>query len=164
MVAFGAIHKASELVDRAATVLIVALLAAMTVVTFSQIIFRVFFTALIWSEEIARYMLVWLTFIGAGSVHKRMGHISIDLLRNALPAKVQKPFQIVTHLICVVAFVVVVYFGIAYIQVTQAQLSAAMRIPMWYAYIAMPIGGATMLLHSVSHILKILVKERVAAQ
>ena len=154
MIFAGFVQKTSDTLDRALTVVTVMLLGAMTIVTFAQIIFRVFFTALIWSEEVARYMLVWLTFLGAGCVHKRSGHIAAAILHGLVPTNARKFFQILTHLICMVVFGVIIYYGILYVQVTSAQLSAAMRIPMRYIYIAIPLSGAVMMLNSISHILQ----------
>lgn len=151
----GVVFKVSDWVDQVATVMTVILLGAMTIVTTSQIIFRTFFTALIWSDEAARYMMVWLTFIGAGCVHKRSGHIAINMFGDLLPVRCQKYFRIFTQLICLLAFLVVIYFGIEYVRLTHAQLSAAMRIPMRYMYIAMPLGAAIMFIHSIAHIFQI---------
>ena len=149
------VQKVSDTLDRALTVVTVALLGAITVITFAQIIFRAFFSALIWSEEAARYMLVWMTFLGAGCVHKRSGHIAVALLHSLVPGVSKKFFQVLTHLVCVAVFAVMIYYGVNYVQVTSAQLSAAMRIPMRYIYMAIPLSGAVMMLHTVSHILRI---------
>jgi TRAP-type C4-dicarboxylate transport system permease small subunit len=59
-------------------------------------------------------------------------------------------------------FGVMIYYGVIYVQVTSAQLSAAMRIPMQYIYIAIPLSGSIMMLHSISNILQLFVaKEEV---
>lgn len=153
------IQKASDAVDRASTALTVILLGAMTIVTFMQIICRVFFSALSWSEEAARYMLIWITFIGAGCVHKRAGHISITFIQDIVPGKARKLLQILTQLLCIVVFAVATYYGFSYMQLMGAQLSAAMRIPMRYMYAAIPVGCIVLLLHSVSQIVQICTKK-----
>ena len=52
-----------------------------------------------WGEELARYCMVWLTFIGISAGVKQGSHIGVDALLNALPANVQKGFRIVVSLI-----------------------------------------------------------------
>ncbi len=71
MVVAKAVKRVSDLLDRFCSIVLVILLAGMVLVTLMQIICRVFFDALTWSEEVARYLLVWSTFIGAGCVYKR---------------------------------------------------------------------------------------------
>lgn len=61
------------------------LLAVMVVVTGMQIVFRVFFKTLTWSEELCRYLLVWSSFVGASCVYHSGGHISVTVVQNLLP-------------------------------------------------------------------------------
>ena len=81
------IHKLSDILDKLMEVVIVFMLGAMVVITGAQIVFRIFFTSLAWSEEATRYLLIWSTLLGAGCVYKHAGHISISILQDALPAK-----------------------------------------------------------------------------
>ena len=155
MVVFRAIQKASDALDAVATVITVLLLGAMILVTFAQVVFRIFFTAIIWSEEITRYMLVWITFIGAGCVHKRAKHIAITLLQKLFPGKIRKSFEILAQLLCIAVFIVAIYFGFLYMSLMGSQLSPSLRVPMRYMYAAIPVGGMILLLHSVSWIIQI---------
>ena len=151
----SSIQKASDAVDRVCTVFTVVLLGTMTVVTFTQIVCRVFFEALSWSEELARYTLLWLTFIGAGCVHKRAGHISITLIQDILPVKGRKVLQILAQLLCIAVFMVAIYYGFTYMKLMGLQLSAAMRVPMRFMYAAIPLGCLVLMLHSIALITQI---------
>jgi TRAP-type C4-dicarboxylate transport system permease small subunit len=155
------IQKASDALDRVCTVITVMLLGAMTVVTFAQIVFRVFFSALSWSEELARYALIWLTFIGAGCVHKRAGHISITILQDILPGRTHKVFQILSQLLCITVFLIAIFYGFSYVKLMGTQLSAALRIPMRYMYAAIPLGCIVMTLHSAANIAQMCAKKEV---
>jgi len=155
VIVFKAIQKASDALDNVCTVITVILLGAMTLVTLAQVVFRIFFTAIIWSEEVTRYMLVWLTFIGAGCVHKRAKHIAITLLQKLFPDNIRKSLEILTQLLCIAVFIVAIYFGFLYMNLMGAQLSPSLRVPMRYMYAAIPVGGSILLLHSVSWIIQI---------
>ena len=85
-------------------VVIVAMLGIMVVVTGAQIVCRVFFTSLSWSEEATRYLLIWSTLLGAGCVYKHAGHISITLLQDLLPEKAKDVIQILIHGLCILLF------------------------------------------------------------
>src|SRR5690606_28631425 len=77
-------------VDRAvvaaSSVLVVILLLVMTGSTLAGVFARYFLNeALTWSEEVARYSMVWLSFVGGGLVFRHGGHIAIDVLVRKLP-------------------------------------------------------------------------------
>jgi TRAP-type C4-dicarboxylate transport system permease small subunit len=124
----------------------------------------VFFSALSWSEEVARYLLVWSTFIGAGCVYKRGGHISVLIVQDLLPFKLQKLLKILVHVLCGIFFVLAVYYGFKYTGKQGTQLSAALRIPMSLMYMAIPVGCGVMLLHAFNSIVQIFVAQEVAEQ
>ncbi len=156
MVLIKAIHKLSDLLDRAAEVIIVLMLGAMVVITGAQIVCRIFFTSLSWSEEATRYLLIWSTLLGAGCVYKHGGHISITILMDSLKGAAGKTLQILVHLICFVLFLVIVRYGILYFGKQGSQVSAALRLPMRYVYTCIPIGAAIMAFHALDAVLGIL--------
>lgn len=150
------IHKVSGWLDRIGAGLSLVMLAAMVLITGLQIACRVFFTALSWSEEAARYLLVWSTFIGAGCVYKHAGHISVTVVQSLLPGMGKKALELLVHLICGAFFAVIVYYGVLYAGKQGGQLSPAIRIPMSYMYASIPVGGALMLWHALDAILQTL--------
>ena len=156
------IKKASDFVDKIGSFLLILTMIGMVFFTSIQIIARVFFEALSWSEEITRYLLVWSTFIGAGCVYKRGGHINVSFIQDRFKGKANKYVKIFVHLICIAFFVIAVYFGIIYMLKQGAQRSPAMGIKMNLMYMAIPIGCGAMLLHAISAISEVLVTEEVA--
>ncbi len=153
MVIVRGIHKISDILDKIAEVAIVAMLAAMVVITGAQIVCRLFFTALSWSEEATRYLLIWSTLFGAGCVYKHSGHISISVLQDMLPGKAKDVLQIVVHVFCMILFALAVFYGIQYFGKQGNQLSAAMRLPMRYVYTCIPIGCGLMCFHALDAVL-----------
>ena len=142
-------------IDKICLYLVVIMIAAMVCITCAQIICRIWFTALSWSDEATRYLLIWSTFIGASCVYRAKGHISITALQNAIPHhKIQKALQIFVHLLCLVVCVIGVYYGITYALKQSAQLSPAMRIPMSYIYLALPTGFGLIFLQAVDQIIQ----------
>lgn len=154
-----AVHKISDFANKICSILCILMLVAMVLVTGMQIICRVLFTALSWSEEMTRYLLVWSTFIGGGIVYKNAGHISVTLLQDHCPHIFQKVLKILVHLVCGVFCTIAVYYGFKYMRMQGNQLSAALRIPMRYMYMAVPAGCLVIDLHIVDAILQLLVKK-----
>lgn len=155
----NAIHKISDFLDRIGGVLCVVMLAAMVILTGTQIICRVFFSALDWSEELTRYLLVWSTFLGAGVVYKHAGHINVSLLQDHVPPVMQKIMKLLVHVICGVFCVIAVYYGFKYMKAQGLQLSPAMRIPMRYMYMSIPVGFSLLLVHILNAIIQLFVKK-----
>jgi len=153
LVVVRGIHKLSDILDKIAEVVIVFMLGAMVLITGAQIVCRIFFTALSWSQEATRYLLIWSTLFGAGCVYKHGGHISISVLGDALPEKAKNILQIVIHLLCMILFALVVFYGIQYFGKQGSQLSAAMRLPMRYVYLCIPIGCGVMFFHAFDAVL-----------
>lgn len=167
---FLGIHKLSDWLDSACGIICVVCLTAMVLVTGAQIICRLFFEALVWSEEVSRYLLVWSTFIGASCVYKRMGHINVTVIRDLFPKQVRVTLQVLVHLLCGAFFILAVYKGYEYMDGRMGrQLSAALRVPMKYFYSVIPLGFGIMFLHVVDLLLMMipglnkLVKEKEAA-
>lgn len=157
-----AVKKASDSIDKISCWLVVLAMGGMVFFTSIQIIARVFFKALSWSEEVTRYLLVWSTFIGAGCVYKRGGHINVTFIQDLFKGSSKKFVQMFVHLLCAAFFAIAVYFGIKYMGRQGSQLSAALRIPMNLMYMAIPIGCAIMLLHSINALFEVFSKEEVS--
>lgn len=148
------IHKLSDLLDKIMEIVIVFMLGAMVAITGAQIVCRIFFTSLAWSEEATRYLLIWSTLLGAGCVYKHSGHISISLVQDALSGKAKDVLQILIHGLCCFLFVLILYYGIQYFGRQGKQLSPAMRLPMRYIYTCIPIGCAIMAFHALDAVLQ----------
>ncbi|MCC8108511.1 MAG: TRAP transporter small permease [Planctomycetes bacterium] len=142
----------SRWIDYVCGAICVLCVAAMVVLTGAQIVCREFFTALHWSEELIRYLLVWATFLGAGSVYRRSGHISVGVVQDLVPPHLRTVMRILCHLLCGAFFVAVTIYGLDYAAMQSRQLSAALRIPMSRVYLAIPIGCAIMAIHVVDRL------------
>lgn len=159
------VRKFSDMLNKICMAICVAFLAVMVVITFVQIICRVFFTALSWSEELARYLLIWGTFFGAGCVYKSGANIAVLVVQDLLPATIKKIAKILVHLLCLTFFLLAIYNGYRYMNMVGSQTSAALQVPMKYMYLSVPLGCGIMAVHAFSAILDEIVgkKEEVKA-
>ncbi len=160
MVIVRGVHRIGDGLNRLGEILCLIMLAAMVIVTGLQIVFRVFFKALTWSDELVRYLLVWSSFLGASCVYRSGGHISVTVVQNLLPQGGRRAVQVVVHLLCACFFALMVYFGILYAMKQARQLSPAMRIPMSYLYASIPAGGMMMFWHAADAVLQTLFPEK----
>ncbi len=127
---------------------LIGLLSAMAVIIFINVALRYLTSqSLEWAEEVARHMMIWLTFLGAGPVLRYGGHIAIENLQDALPAAVAVALRVVVAALLFGFFGFMIWYGWLYMQRTQFQLTAATQIPFAYVYSAMVFGGILLVVH-----------------
>ena len=139
----------SDALDKVCSVLIVIMLGLMVVITTAQIICRTWFTALSWSDEVTRYLLVWSTFLGASVVYRHSSHISVTLLQEKVPAGVGKAMRIAVHAICLVLFTVLLYYSARYCGKLN-KTATALPIKMKYIYLCIPVSMGVMMVHALT--------------
>lgn len=123
------------------------LMLAMIFFTTLQVIARVFFTALSWSEEITCFLLVYASLVGAAVAFKRGAHIAVTFITERLPAGSQKALAVLVHFLGIVFFAVIAFYGVLLMKAESHQTSPAMMIPMVWIYLIFPIIGGVVILH-----------------
>ena len=123
------------------------LMLGMIFFTTLQIICRVFFTALSWSEELTCFLLVYASLVGAAVAFKRGSHIAVTFIVQRLPAGIQKASAVLVHLLGIGFFVVIAFYGVLLMKTESHQTSPAMMIPMVWVYMIFPILGGIIILH-----------------
>jgi TRAP-type C4-dicarboxylate transport system permease small subunit len=123
----------------------------MAVVVFSEVIFRyVLLLPLFWTEEFARYCLVWSSLLGAGVALKRGQHIAVTYVAERFPPRLNALTAMLVDLSIGLLLLVILWGGIKLVVLTRHQFSPALRISMALPYMAIPIGSAIMLLHALA--------------
>ena len=127
--------------------LLIVILAAMALMVFANVVLR-FLTdhSILWVEEVSRYLMIWLTFLGAGLVLRYGGHIGIDALQDAYP-RAAPAIRAVIFVLLLGFFGFMVWIGIRYTMRTWAQTTPVMEIPVGIVYLAMPIGFSLLIVH-----------------
>ncbi len=140
-----AFEKGLMRVNRAA---LIVMLAAMALIIFANVVLRYTTNQSIeWAEEVARYLMVWLTFVGAGPVLRYGGHIAVDNLQDALPSRVAVAIRVLIAALLFGFFGFMVWFGISYVLRAQFQMTPTTQVSMGWVYAAMPVGGVLLILH-----------------
>jgi TRAP-type C4-dicarboxylate transport system permease small subunit len=141
------IRSLIRLLDRLATAILVLLMGAMGLIAFVAVFFRfVLHSPLTWSEESARYMMVWVTFMGAGLAMKRRRHIGITFVVDKLPDRIRLTVNTLAEVIIIAFMGIVTWQGLSLMLQLRTQVSPAMRFPMIIPYFAVPLGSFYMLL------------------
>ena len=111
---------------------------------------------LTWSDELAIYMLIWLTFVG-GSMSVKTGRAaSLDLVFDRMNLVWKKIFLIVGYLSLMVFAVIVAYVAFQWISnpSVKTQISPGLKISMFMPYLAVPFGITCLFVHSLNHLVQ----------
>lgn len=148
-------------VDKTMEAFSALILGGMTILIFVQVLARyIFKMPLAWSEEGARFLFIWMTFI-AGYVGARRGqHIGVELIQNLFPNMVKKGMQIMSDLLSVVFFMIVFYFCCLQWGKFSMQISPALKIPMSFVYLGMMVGSMGLALSYFFHIFEVAKREK----
>ncbi|AJE46840.1 TRAP transporter small permease [Celeribacter indicus] len=138
-------------------------MAGLTAVITLQIVSRVFFTSVSWTEEVARFLLIWITFLGATLAWQQGRHIAVTVLRDALPPALNRIVTGAAVLVAITFLVALARIGWTYTGMQSFQKSPSMRLSMSYVYAVMPISAALMAGLSVIDLLRLLAGQPIRA-
>ncbi len=125
--------------------LFVFLMSLMTVVVTLQVIFRyVIHSSLPWSEELSRYCMIFVTFIGVSAGLRVGTHTCVDFLVTILPGKLKFWMVALGHAVtfAISAAFVVIGLRLSIEMMAHGQMTAGLHIPLWIPYSIIPIGFA----------------------
>jgi C4-dicarboxylate transporter, DctQ subunit len=129
--------------------------AAMSVIVLLQVFFRfVIYVPFPWSEESARYIMIWMAMVGAATAMRYGRHIGVTVLIERLPQRVSRFLSPFIDLSMVVFLAVMAKEGFRLAVKNAAQYSPAMNLPMLIPYLAIPVGAALMILEITASLLQ----------
>jgi TRAP-type C4-dicarboxylate transport system permease small subunit len=146
------LKKTSDQIDTVFRFALFLTLMAMIILITAQVIFRVFFTALSWSEELSRYLLVWSSFIGTSVAFKKGAHIAVTFAVDLLPDTPKKLLGTLSCLMMAIFFFITIRYSINLFNMQLFQMSPAMGIKMRYVYMIIPICFSVMSVHLLSQL------------
>jgi TRAP-type C4-dicarboxylate transport system permease small subunit len=138
--------------------ILIALFSFVTPLLLLQIIMRyVFKNSLSWSEELARYIFLWMIWIGSSYGVKKSRHIRIEIIKNKVSEQANYILEIVVIIISMgfCAFLVVKGSELVARIFSLKQISPALRLPMGYPYLSVPVGASLMIIRYIEKIIEI---------
>lgn len=148
------------------TVIVAALLCIVSLAVMTQVMVRFVLTALEvnisapWTEELARYTLIWMVFLGAavGVRHARM--IALEFGVRKLPAHAGVPIRYAVMILSIAFFGLLFSTGVDFIALGKSETSPVLGITKDKVYWAMPVSMVLMILNSLALIAETLVEGR----
>ena len=122
------------------------LLSFLTIITFSQVVARYVFEApLSWSEELARFILLWLAMLSAAYGFKIKTHFALMFIVNRTSFKFRIYVYFYVTLIVSIFLIIFIYYSFIFVMGVNGHLAPALQIPMEIPYSSTIVGGILML-------------------
>ena len=144
--------------DKIIELLLVSILSAMVINVLWQIITRYFSASpSSFSDELARYLMIWLGLIGSAYVSGKKEHVSIDYFLKKLNHKKRVLLnRLIDFIILLFAFFVMIIGGghLVFVTIKLEQLSPSLQIPLGFVYSVIPLSGLIIIFYQISNIRK----------
>ncbi len=127
--------KLNDLFFKLAEVVLVTMLCAMVVMVFGNVVLRYGFNSgIISSEELSRFLFIWITFLGAIIAMRENAHLGLDTVVRLLPMAGKKVFFILSNLLMLGCCGLMFYGTFKQHRINATTLSQVMEIPMSWVY------------------------------
>ena len=147
-------HRAIDEFNRLIGWMLAGLLLIMTVLIFWQVFARfVVGSPLFFSDEIARFSMLWLTFLGAGYAYRKGTLISVDILLEHAGKKLAFLLRISVILCSSLFAFILIKYGYELMDRVSNQTAPSTRISMMWPYMAIPAGGVVIMINSLGLLL-----------
>lgn len=107
------------------------------------------------TEELARFLLVWIGLLGAAYAFRKRAHLGLDILTSSLSRSSQVKTEILVNVLCFAFAATVMVFGgfkLMLLTLDLNQTSPALQVPMGYIYSVVPLSGILICLFAIDHI------------
>jgi TRAP-type C4-dicarboxylate transport system permease small subunit len=134
---------------------------AIFLLAIAQILFRyVFKISAPWTEEAARYLMIWMALLASGLAFKNGEHFNIDFLTHRMGPRLQLSLSLWVSLIGGLFILSVILWGIPFAKLGFFTIAPGLQISMFLPYLAVPVGGLLMLLNLTFFMLRLVKRLR----
>ena len=130
--------------------LLIAILLDITLSVFYRYVLN---NPLMWTDEVGRYMMVWLAFLGAPIAFRRNAHIGLEWLYNRLAPGLHRAVTLLIQFIVIAIFTMIIVVSFPILHRLTGSHSPMMLIPMVIPYASVTTGSALLVVQTVNLIL-----------
>lgn len=137
-------------------------LLGVTLLLFVNIVLRnVFNSNPTWAEEFIRYAMIWTTFIGASVCFRKGMHVGVDFLLDLSKGIFKKELFLFVNLASITLMLFLIKYGWDLVLFTKQtnQITPSLQIPLYYIYLAIPVGSFLSLVHLVIQTVQIVLNK-----
>ena len=148
----GIIMNLRNGIEKVLNVIIIVMFAGMVIIVFSNVVARYFLNAaLAWSDEVSRFMFIWLVFVGAIVAYMKNDHLGLDILVKYLPKTASRILVVIADILVLFALSILLKGGIDMTLDSFASgwVSSAVSLPYGYIYMVGPISAFFLILEGI---------------
>ena len=155
--------KFHRVFNRTLEIMLVVLMSVLVLDVLWQVISRYtpFIDPSSFTDELAGYLLIWVSLLGAAYVTGTREHLAIDLLLQRSPEKRKRVLSVIIQVLILLFALSVMVTGGIWLMYTRFLLgvkSAALQLPLGYVYIVLPLSGMIIAYYSVYHLVQTIKK------
>ncbi len=118
-----------------------------TIVSTEVVMRYMFKHSLIFTEELSRYLMVWIVFLGSALAIRDKAHIRINVLVKRLNPKLRKATHLIAYGLILIFLAVVTIEGIRILPSQLRQMCITIDVSLFYFYLAIPVGAVLMIVY-----------------
>lgn len=142
------IKRSMEILCKAEEWVAIGLLIILSIVTALGVIFRYFLNQpLIWTEELARFVFIWMIAVSVGYCATKHKHIKIEMFVNMMPQRAHKIVDIIMTFLPLVTFIYLIPSAFKFMIAQNRIRSTALLLPFSYVYAAATVGSILLVIH-----------------
>lgn len=150
-------------INRSVEAITITMLITMVIVVAAQVFWRyVLSSSLGWSEELSRFLFIWIIFLGTEIALRKKAHIALDSLEQMLKGISKLLLSILIDIIIIIFAIIVFISGIELTQSTINQPSAALSLPMSWVYVVIPVSMGLIIMNTLYSIIKKVTSKQVS--
>jgi TRAP-type C4-dicarboxylate transport system permease small subunit len=135
------LHVLADGFDRAATLVACALIAALLGCVALGVVTRTLGSPLIWTDELSRFLMVWIAVFGWVLASRKRLHVRIRYFQDLLPARAHKAAELVIQLAMILFGVLITWYSVGLVAKNHDLEATSMPISMAWMYLPMAIAG-----------------------
>jgi len=144
-------------IDKVLAKLLIIIMSIMVINVLWQVFSRYFLGApSSITDELARYLMIWIGILGAAYVSGQNKHVAIDVLPSRLSVKTQKKLKLIVRILIILFCLFALVIGgsrLVYVTFVLDQYSPALQVPLAVVYMIIPISGLLIIYYKLSDIL-----------
>jgi len=141
------LKRINDIINQVNVFVLIFLSLVMSGSVFIQIVARnIFNSSFEQFEELPRFLLIWITFLGSAMVFRNAGHLGVEFFVKILPKKARLITDMLAHISNTMFILILIFVGGNISVLTMVQRSIQLNVPVGFVYMALPIAGIMMLL------------------
>lgn len=140
-------------IDKALSWTLVVLMSVMVINVLWQVASRyILGSPSLFTDELASFLLIWVGLFGAAYAAGQKAHLAIDILPNKLTGQKKHMLNVIISVLSILFALTVMVIGglrLVYLTLSLEQLSATLRVPLGYVYLAIPLSGLLIIYYTI---------------